>query len=231
MIAPILFTQLMLHPYTVSAALMHSEPKSLGREIAAQQVIREAHARELLGKKYKKSYSKADVDVAEFYAFVHERTKKALPDAWKKQARKVSKTIINESKRYGFDPIFLMAVIENESKFKPDALGSFGEIGLMQIKPDTAEWIAKKSGIAYKGIQSLEDPVSNVKIGAAYLAFLRGRWEGNGRLYLAAYNMGSQNTRQALKRQVIPRIYPYKVMSYYIKFYSEIKDVAPTSQQ
>jgi 2-oxoacid:acceptor oxidoreductase gamma subunit (pyruvate/2-ketoisovalerate family) len=49
-------------------------------------------------------------------------------------------------------------------------VSSFGEIGLMQLKPVTAKWICNKFNMPWKGAKSLYDPVTNIKIGAVYLA-------------------------------------------------------------
>src|SRR5215831_6670463 len=47
------------------------------------------------------------------------------------------------------DPLLLLAVIEQESKFDPRASGRHGSVGLMQIKPFVARDIAKRHGIPY----------------------------------------------------------------------------------
>jgi soluble lytic murein transglycosylase len=116
-----------------------------------------------------------------------------------------------------------MAVIENESSFNPTIVGSHGEIGLMQITPVTASWISEKYGVTYKGKASLYDPSINIKIGAAYLSFLREKFNFHSKLYLAAYNMGVSNVHRALGRKVTPQEYSNRVMKRYISFYSKMK--------
>jgi soluble lytic murein transglycosylase len=116
-----------------------------------------------------------------------------------------------------------MTVIENESSFNPKIRGTSGEIGLMQVLPRTAEWIARRVGIKWKGEKTLEDPVTNIRIGSAHLAQLREEFKSQGQLYLAAYNMGSGNVQRALAKQVWPKDYPVRVMSRYLKFYSDFK--------
>ena len=136
---------------------------------------------------------------------------------------------MQESFRYGFDPIFLMAVIQNESSFQPGIVGTSGEVGLMQITPVTAEWIADKYGLAYKGRHYLFDPVNNIRIGAAYLSFLREKFDFNSRLYLSAYNMGISNVNRALDRDVLPQEYASRVLKRYVNFYREIKEHLPAA--
>ncbi|MFZ9596227.1 MAG: lytic transglycosylase domain-containing protein [Bdellovibrionia bacterium] len=151
-------------------------------------------------------------------------TSKALPETWKHQSRPIANTIIQQSQKYGFDPVFLMSVIENESSFNPEALGSAGEIGLMQITPETGAWITELFEIPWKGKKTLKNPVSNIIIGSAYLAYLREEFDYRGQLYLAAYNMGSGNVRKHLNRNTQPQVYPSRVMQRYLRFYSELQN-------
>jgi soluble lytic murein transglycosylase-like protein len=64
----------------------------------------------------------------------------------------------------------------------------------------------------------------NIRLGAAYLAQLRGEFNSHGRLYLAAYNMGSTNVQRALAKQIFPKEYPGRVMVRYMRFYSEYQE-------
>jgi soluble lytic murein transglycosylase len=110
----------------------------------------------------------------------------------------------------------------NESSFNPGTHGSFGEIGLMQIKPSTAEWIAAKYKLTYMGANDLEDPVENIKLGSAFLSWLREKYDNHGRLYLSAYNMGPGNVKSALERNIWPKEYASRVMEHYIRYYTEL---------
>jgi soluble lytic murein transglycosylase len=184
--------------------------------------IRLKQAKELLGATYGKSIVKNSEKYHHIEEFIFEEVKGSLHDPWKPQARRLARAIMEQSIKYQFDPIFLMAVIDNESTFDPEIRGQFGEIGLMQVKPSTAEWVSRKYGLKFKGDDSLFDPVVNVKFGAAYLAYLRDRFDSQGRLYLAAYNMGVTNVHRALGREVFPKDYPVHVIQHYLKFYTEL---------
>ncbi|MFX5793561.1 transglycosylase SLT domain-containing protein, partial [Acinetobacter baumannii] len=70
-----------------------------------------------------------------------------------------------------------VAVIDTESSFRPNARGSHGEIGLMQLKPSTAQWIARRHGLPWWGPATLLDPAAIVRLGAAYLSDIRNRLE------------------------------------------------------
>ena len=128
------------------------------------------------------------------------------------------------------DPLFLMAVIATESQFNPKARGSHGEIGLMQVLPKTAKWIAPQAGIKRNQI-NLEDPALNIRIGATYFAKLRKTFEGKGTRYVSAYNMGSKNVRKLLKSNKEPKIYSARVIGNYTAFYARIGSTTLASQR
>jgi soluble lytic murein transglycosylase len=194
-------------------------------ELEAQKAYtRWKHAKELLGKSYQKSVVKSGEDIASLDEVLSQWTKKALRGSWKKWSRDVTKAILREAERYRFDPIFLMAVIQSESSFNPEVIGTSGEVGLMQITPQTGEWITKKYDLPWKGTKSLKNPVTNIKIGAAYMAYLREKFDFHSQLYLAAYNMGSANVQRALDRQIYPKEYSSRVIHNYIRFYSELQN-------
>lgn len=202
-----------------------SRQLALKVEDEAQNVTRRLHhAKELLGKFYQKSIVKASEGIANLDEVILQWTDRALKGKWKSASKKVSKAILVESEKYGFDPIFLMAVIENESSFNPDAKGSHGEIGLMQLTPDTAKWVTLKYNLPWHGPKSLKDPTVNIQIGSAYLAYLREKFDFHSQLYLAAYNMGTLNVKRALGKQIWPKDYPTRVMQRYVRFYSELTE-------
>ena len=186
------------------------------------QVARVAHAKELLGKNYKK-VARATDDTRNIKKFVFKMTQKSLPKKWKSATSRVAHAILVEAARYGFDPIFLVSVIQTESAFNPVARGTSGEIGLMQLMPDTGKWIAGDFDIHWRGKKTLADPVQNIRIGAAYLSVLREKFGSDGRLYLPAYNMGPTAVRHAVNQEIIPVDYAKRVMKKYLKNYTLIQ--------
>jgi soluble lytic murein transglycosylase len=195
----------------------------------SERTARVAHAHELLGSRYKHSVVRTGEDVEMINQLVYQWTHDSLPESYKKDYKKVAQTIIDESLKYGFDPIFVMSVISHESRFKPTTVGSFGEIGLMQIRPETAKWISKKLKIGYSGKKKdLKSPETNIRIGTAYLSYLRGHFDSQARLYLAAYNMGQGNVASALDRHIWPKEYASHVMSHYISYYKQIRTLNET---
>lgn len=121
---------------------------------------------------------------------IYQIFKQNLPQKWKVDAMKVTNVLIRESQKHGMDPIFTLAIIKTESKFNPIAIGTVGEIGLMQIRPETGQWIAKKFGFKWLGKNSLKDPAMNIKFGVAYLSYLKSKYKNQAIKYINAYNLG-----------------------------------------
>ncbi len=83
-------------------------------------------------------------------------------------------------------PELVAAVIYTESRFTPDAESPRGAVGLMQLMPDTAAWVAEQQGTQ---VHDLRDPEENIRLGTWYLRYLRTRFT-SPEMALAAYNAG-----------------------------------------
>jgi soluble lytic murein transglycosylase len=92
------------------------------------------------------------------------------------------------SGRQGLDPMLVAGLIHQESAFEPDARSVSNALGLMQLLSSTARQIAKQSRVRYSGSR-LFDPDYNVRLGTAYLAWLRKQF-GTVEEAVAAYNTG-----------------------------------------
>ena len=182
-----------------------------------------SHAKELLGPQYAESDAKATEKERKVGPFIQALVKKLVPKKDRKQAARISRAILAESEKYNFDPMFLVALIQNESGFHVHQIGGVGEIGLMQIRPDTAEWIAKKYGIRYHGDKSLHDPAENIRIGMAFLSMLRKQFKKESQLYVSAYNMGARKVRALVEEATTPTIYVGNVMRRYVALYSGLR--------
>jgi soluble lytic murein transglycosylase len=90
------------------------------------------------------------------------------------------------------DPALVAAVIYAETKF--DARTSpAGALGLMQIEPQTARFLAHRSGAKTFTTADLATPQVNIAYGTYYLRYLLNEYRGNKVLALAAYNGGEAN--------------------------------------
>ena len=184
--------------------------------------MRVEHARELMGKYYRKSVVLKGESTSGVSKRIKTTVEKRLPKGYKALSFAVTEAILKESKKHKLDPYFVMAVISGESSFNPEAIGPVGEIGLMQIRPETGEWMAEKIGVSWNGDRTLRNPVENIRLGTAYLAWLREKFDKDGQLYLAAYNMGAKSVKRALGRKIRPKDYPKHVMKRYLAFYEEL---------
>ena len=90
---------------------------------------------------------------------------------------------------YNVESTLAQAVIREESKFNEQATSNSGALGLMQIMPDTGEWIAQQLNEDY-GDDYLYDVDRNIRYGVWYLSELMLEFSGNKVLVLAAYNAG-----------------------------------------
>jgi soluble lytic murein transglycosylase len=92
--------------------------------------------------------------------------------------------------KYGFDPLFITALIHVESGFARTARSADGATGLMQLMPSTARELATELSFPSFSERDLEEPEINIHLGTYYLYTLRRELNGNDLLVLAAYNAG-----------------------------------------
>lgn len=98
--------------------------------------------------------------------------------------------IIFYGERYGVDPLLVAAIIRVESKYNERACSPRGARGLMQVMPDTGEWVAEQIGLDKFQPDLLYQPEINIMIGTWYLSSLQGEFSSNPNLVIAAYNGG-----------------------------------------
>jgi soluble lytic murein transglycosylase len=89
----------------------------------------------------------------------------------------------------GLDPSLIAGVIYAESHFR-DQTSQAGAKGLMQLMPETADYIAEKSGGTAFEQGDLATPQVNISYGSWYLRYLLQKYGGREVLALAAYNAG-----------------------------------------
>ncbi|MGC4025226.1 MAG: lytic transglycosylase domain-containing protein [Mesorhizobium sp.] len=97
------------------------------------------------------------------------------------------------------------AVARQESEFNTGAVSGAGALGLLQLMPDTAEEMAKKTGLAYSQQRLTVDPAYNATLGAAMLDQQLQRFSGSYILTFAAYNAGPRRVNQWISRYGDPR--------------------------
>ena len=87
-------------------------------------------------------------------------------------------------------PAFVAAIILNESSFRTDAESNVGARGLMQLMPDTAEWISRKLGDSYYSFDHMWEAEQNIRYGCWYLNYLSKLFRGDPVTMASAYHTG-----------------------------------------
>jgi len=108
--------------------------------------------------------------------------------------------IERNARQTGISGDLLRAVIRKESGFNTCAVSRVGAKGLMQLMPETAEWL---------GVTNPFDPEQNVKGGSRFLRFLIDRHDGDLPLALGAYNAGPGRVDRLGRVPPIPETQEY----------------------
>ena len=117
----------------------------------------------------------------------HEAERKAIEQNYPVVYRDL---IEQYSAKYNLQPALVTAVIKNESSFDRYAESEVKARGLMQLMPDTAEWIAGKLGVSGFSFERMYDPASNIEFGCWYLNYLSRLFGGNPVCVVSAYHAG-----------------------------------------
>ncbi len=101
---------------------------------------------------------------------------------------------------FGVDEAVIYAVAEAESHFDPKAKSLAGAIGIMQLMPETAFWIAEN--LSFEGCEEddLYSPEVSIRFGTWYLSYLFSVFDENWQVY-AAYNAGEGTVKGWLKQK------------------------------
>jgi soluble lytic murein transglycosylase len=96
-------------------------------------------------------------------------------------------TLTSWAQQRQLNPLLVTALVRQESRFQPDIRSVVGAVGLMQVMPETAEWIDEQLG---KEGYNLEAPADNVKLGTWFLDFTHREYDNNSLFAVASYNAG-----------------------------------------
>ena len=121
------------------------------------------------------------------------------------------------------DPALILAMIQTESSFRQDVVSAKGAVGLMQVMPDTGQWMAGQLGLDDYSDEALAERQWNLLIGIAYVSYLRQTFPDSLPQAVAAYNAGPARVRAWLDEgqwdgtiEEVERI-PFKETSAYVK--------------
>lgn len=104
-----------------------------------------------------------------------------------------SEFVSDSSLEFGVPPSVVYAVIKTESSFREGVTSPAGAMGLMQLTPDTFDWLRWKTG-EVMATDALFTPEVNIRYGTMLLAILYeefGSWD----TVFAAYNAGLNRVR------------------------------------
>jgi soluble lytic murein transglycosylase len=135
---------------------------------------------------------------------------------------------------YGLDPFLIAAIIRVESNYQTHTESSKGAFGLMQLMPDTSEWIVDTARLSPSYKKDLHNPSVSIQLGSWYLSWLHKQFNGNTVAAIAGYNAGQGNVIHWLQNEqwdgtlantyAIPygetRHYIQRVLYYYNKYHN-----------
>ncbi len=113
-------------------------------------------------------------------------------------AENLRPVVAHYCRQYGVEPAMVMAVIRAESSGRPDAVSRAGAIGLMQIMPETGDYIASKLGEKAPSRSALMEPERNIRFGVYYFSMLQQQFGLRTEVLLAAYNAGPTRVQRWL---------------------------------
>ncbi len=108
--------------------------------------------------------------------------------------------ILNEAKKRGLDPRIVLAIMKQESGFKPNAKSPSAARGLLQLTFDAAQKYAKRAGVNHLTEDSLYVPGTSIALGCEYLSQLSRMFAGLPEAIAASYNGGEDNVARWLAR-------------------------------
>ena len=140
-----------------------------------------------------------------------------------------AKHFLNICEYHRLDPVFVLSVIDVESRFRVHARSEMGALGLMQMMPETAQFISDDLDFRLSGLEkwprekveellqvkderALLDPFVNTALGISYLAWLRDHYDGSPFRLLAAYYVGPVRMDELLSRKSFK---PVRIQVYY----------------
>ena len=108
--------------------------------------------------------------------------------------------ILGAAKARKLDPRFILALIRQESVFKPLAKSPAGARGLLQLTMDAAQKYGPRAGMNTLRESQLYQPDTSITVGAEYLEHLAEMFPGMLEPVAASYNGGEDNVARWLSR-------------------------------
>ena len=100
------------------------------------------------------------------------------------------------AQQIGLDESLVFGIVRQESRFRADAVSSAGAVGLMQMMPPTAKWVAKQLGKSDYRPSQIGDVAVNARFGTYYFKYWLDRFDNLPLLAIAGYNAGPGRAQQ-----------------------------------
>ncbi|MFP7487240.1 N-acetylmuramoyl-L-alanine amidase [Priestia filamentosa] len=128
--------------------------------------------------------------------------------------------ILSVSEKYDVDPVLVASIIKQESGFKEKITSKSGAVGLMQLMPETAQWL---------GVKDSYNPSENIEGGVKFFKTLTDKYDDSVKA-LYAYNGGPGNVDKWTEAGLTPEEFPWKETKQYapniLHHYEVYKDKA-----
>lgn len=105
-------------------------------------------------------------------------------------------SILDWAGKRQLNPLLVTSLIRQESRFEPEIRSPVGATGLMQVMPETGEWVADKIALEE---YSLTNPNDNLNLGTWYLDYTHQEYSNNSLLAVASYNAGPGNVTKWMR--------------------------------
>jgi soluble lytic murein transglycosylase len=102
--------------------------------------------------------------------------------------------LVRYAQENGLPADLVMSLAWVESSWRRNTTSEAGAVGVMQLMPNTVEYVSKKL-LGLRSNLDPKNPASNVRMGAKYLRYLLDHSRGNTRQALIAYNQGLTSLR------------------------------------
>lgn len=146
--------------------------------------------------------------IGEICAIVEDRNPKTGIDPQTALTEYVEKV----SEINGVRPEVVMAIIDRESNFRPYEKNAYsGCIGLMQLSPDTVEWLRQHTGCHYDPY----NPLQSIAGGIQLLHWLLDRYDGDEPMALLAYAEGYRGAERLVSEEGVNPIKTWQVQTIY----------------
>lgn len=136
-------------------------------------------------------------------ALVAERTERnasqaaAVADKYPAPYKQV---ILSAARSRKLDPCFILAIIRQESVFRPLAKSPAGARGLLQLTMDAAQKYASNAGMEPVQESQLYQPATSIRLGSEYLFELSTMFPNLLEAVAASYNGGEDNVARWVRR-------------------------------